>query len=592
MRAHINRLLMSFVIVIVVVSLWSTSYGIEEPLGRERLKGVGLFRLECPEWYIDLDQAGYSDWWFCKIVPGWHCVSYTHEVLSGEWAAAIYYHGILNGGGDPTAPAGTAVWLTDSYICPSWTTNTSFTQVSVAAWDNPANPSGTGKNDEARTVITNGQVNIKIEYEIADLGVVFASPLGVIADPATGAFARSGRYVLLQTYTIMNISGAPLDSMEFYQMLHAHPADTYSPIVISVYDSDPYPDPVLAAYVPFNPKHTVGNFRYDITQWNNAPLDIGKSWLDWIGFSCTVEPNAIPSRSAVGNNLFSGHEGKPPAPGTHWNIESRTLNGLTTIGPNDVAGAETWYFGSLAPDDSVSLTVVLMAGQMDCNKNGVPDLCDIDGGYSDDTNLNGIPDECEWPTEVGLSTLDAFRYDGHVEVVWTTISEVSNGGFNIHRSLNEDGLRARINDELIPARGSELQGASYSFIDGDVVDGFGYYYWLESVDLSGAGTIHAPVLASAAGESPVPSAFGLEQNHPNPFNPITEIKYSLPVDCYVTLEVYDILGRRVATLVNDYQTAGFKSVHWQVDSEFSSGVYFYKLQAGSYIETRKMVLLR
>lgn len=198
-----------------------------------------------------------------------------------------------------------------------------------------------------------------------------------------------------------------------------------------------------------------------------------------------------------------------------------------------------------------------------------------------------------WPTEVGLSTFDAVRYDGRVEVVWTTVSEVSNGGFNIHRSLSEDGPHAPINDELIPGRGSELQGASYSFVDGDVVDGLDYYYWLESIDLSGAGTMHGPVFASAeAGESPVPAAFGLAQNHPNPFNPVTEIKYNLPVDCYVTLEVYDVLGRRVATLVNDYQTAGFKVAHWQVDSEVSSGVYFYKLRAGSYIETRKMVLLR
>jgi len=89
----------------------------------------------------------------------------------------------------------------------------------------------------------------------------------------------------------------------------------------------------------------------------------------------------------------------------------------------------------------------------------------------------------------------------------------------------------------------------------------------------------------------VPTGFSLSQNYPNPFNPITEIKYALPEDCWVRLEIYNILGQRVAILVDGRQKAGYKVVRWDAGS-FSSGIYFYRLKAGDFVQTRKMVLLK
>ena len=89
----------------------------------------------------------------------------------------------------------------------------------------------------------------------------------------------------------------------------------------------------------------------------------------------------------------------------------------------------------------------------------------------------------------------------------------------------------------------------------------------------------------------LPREFVLEQNYPNPFNAITEMKYALARDCWVKLEVYNILGQRVATLVDGEQKAGYKSVRWDAGS-FSSGIYFYRLRAGDFVQTRKMVLIR
>ena len=89
----------------------------------------------------------------------------------------------------------------------------------------------------------------------------------------------------------------------------------------------------------------------------------------------------------------------------------------------------------------------------------------------------------------------------------------------------------------------------------------------------------------------VPKEYMLYQSYPNPFNPSTTIKYSIPNSDKVSIKVFDILGREVATLVNDYKTAGTHSVEFNA-SRFASGVYFYQINTGSYVETKKMVLLR
>jgi hypothetical protein len=111
------------------------------------------------------------------------------------------------------------------------------------------------------------------------------------------------------------------------------------------------------------------------------------------------------------------------------------------------------------------------------------------------------------------------------------------------------------------------------------------------------GTVDNPILLSGKGYSVViPESFNLSQNFPNPFNPITEIQYSIPVDSKVVLNVYDISGRLVKTLISNYQSAGYHSVKWDGSNESgimsSSGIYFYRMTTGEYTEMRKMILLK
>jgi N-acetylneuraminic acid mutarotase len=88
-----------------------------------------------------------------------------------------------------------------------------------------------------------------------------------------------------------------------------------------------------------------------------------------------------------------------------------------------------------------------------------------------------------------------------------------------------------------------------------------------------------------------PKTFLLEQNYPNPFNPSTTIRYQLPVASEVKLEVYDVLGKKVATLVSERQAAGYYQYVWNANG-LTSGVYFYRLQAGGFVETKKMMLVK
>ena len=90
---------------------------------------------------------------------------------------------------------------------------------------------------------------------------------------------------------------------------------------------------------------------------------------------------------------------------------------------------------------------------------------------------------------------------------------------------------------------------------------------------------------------PIPTEYGLDQNYPNPFNPSTRIDYRLPENNYVSLAVYDILGNLVTTLVNQEMEAGYHSVNWNAVG-FSSGIYFYRIHSGSYVSTKKLILLK
>jgi hypothetical protein len=158
-----------------------------------------------------------------------------------------------------------------------------------------------------------------------------------------------------------------------------------------------------------------------------------------------------------------------------------------------------------------------------------------------------------------------------------------------------------IHDALRIRKTSRVPGTpvSYTFVSRD-----GAYVSLSAVDVSAplTGTIPITknttwgpaVFTPATGISTtteVPKAFSLEQNYPNPFNPATSIRYGLPQQMHVSLDVYNLIGQKVATLVNGNQSAGFHEVHFN-GANLPSGVYFYRITADNYVKTLKMVLTK
>jgi hypothetical protein len=105
-------------------------------------------------------------------------------------------------------------------------------------------------------------------------------------------------------------------------------------------------------------------------------------------------------------------------------------------------------------------------------------------------------------------------------------------------------------------------------------------------------TLHIhPSVGIDSENHPVPRQYVLNQNYPNPFNPVTTIKYQIPELSFVTIKVYDVLGNEIETLVNEEKQTGTYEITWYAES-LPSGVYFYRLQAGNFVETKKMVLMK
>jgi len=336
-----------------------------------------------PYFYGKFDDGGFSDWIWYNPSPE-HPVSGNHEVLSGEWGAAIYYDGIDTGPIDSESSERKAMWLSKKFLYPDWFTGSNLDTTQTGAgysWDNPANPGGkNGVPDTAQSTIANDDVEIQIDYEVVDLqyrdpnvwdpnDYLCRSPMGFLEqdnnDPNMfrSAYVYSDRYVFLQTYTIKNISGQTLNNLAFYQMLHSHGADEYDARVNSTYNGIAYEDP-LENYVPYDSIHcvpggnTVGTFCFDITQWNSEPYSGHFSThKDYVGFSCAVTPDWID------NDVYQGGHGAglfKPRKGTHINIENRALNGQDYFYQDEVAGAMGWSLGSIAPNQTVKRTMAFM----------------------------------------------------------------------------------------------------------------------------------------------------------------------------------------------------------------------------------------
>ncbi len=202
----------------------------------------------------------------------------------------------------------------------------------------------------------------------------------------------------------------------------------------------------------------------------------------------------------------------------------------------------------------------------------------------------------EAPLAVELTSLSAVGGDRNVMLNWVTATEVDNYGFSVERrsvrvehspefteTFNEEWLAAG----FVAGSGTSSTPKRYRFVDQDLAPGR-YVYQIVQIDYDGTRTLTQSVEVEVG---QTPAQFVLGPNYPNPFNPLTTIRYGLPQVGKVRLAIYDLLGREVAVLVNGEQSGGWKEVEWNA-STVPSGVYLYRLSAGEFTQTRRLVLLR
>jgi len=198
-------------------------------------------------------------------------------------------------------------------------------------------------------------------------------------------------------------------------------------------------------------------------------------------------------------------------------------------------------------------------------------------GYSLDNIAPGVPG--------GLMAVIA--EDG-IQLSWEMSDEEDFQYFVLEKSTEEAFTDAEV-----------FEMVDTSYLDLDYILNESNYYRLAAVDHAGnvsdySDVVDAVVL-SIDGDL-IPEVFALHQNYPNPFNPSTQIRYDLPEDAMVSITIFDVIGRKVKSLVNTTQLAGYRSVRWDATNGFgepvSAGMYIYLIQAGQFTQTRKMVLLK
>jgi hypothetical protein len=194
----------------------------------------------------------------------------------------------------------------------------------------------------------------------------------------------------------------------------------------------------------------------------------------------------------------------------------------------------------------------------------------------------------EMVVPVELIAFTASAHGKEVTLSWTTATELNNQGFEIQRKFGNSNF---VTIGSIRGHGTTTSPNNYTYVD-KLTDAGKYFYRLQQIDFGGKYEYSQIVEVNW---SPF-TTYKLEQNYPNPFNPTTTISYAIPLlggarGGLVTLKVYDVLGSEVKTLISKELEAGYHSIDFNA-SDLPSGVYFYQLRAGSFIETKRMLLLK
>lgn len=301
--------------------------------------------------------------------------------------------------------------------------------------------------------------------------------------------------------------------------------------------------------------------------------------------------------------LYYNLSGVNPAVNFETNLPAGSVTGASAKGSNTVVNDTTQV------DNGYTMEMVIHLDQLGFTS--VPEfvqvlinLFDPDGytGSNPPYGPIGAYYKCWWGSEWGpamrkinmssvtlpveLTSFAAISNGSSVELNWSTATEKNNRGFEIQKSA--DGTNYMVIG-FVNGNGTTTEQNAYSFVDNNNNTGK-YYYRLKQLDFDGSYNLSDVV----AVEVTAPVEFALNQNYPNPFNPSTTLQFSIPEQSHVVVKVFDMLGKEVATIVNDNLAAG---LHQQVfnATNFASGNYVYQLNvvtvSGKTLNTAKIMTL-
>jgi len=342
--------------------------------------------------------------------------------------------------------------------------------------------------------------------------------------------------------------------------------------------------------IAFGSSRVYAGGSYD---WFYYSTNDGTSW-NWEGSSSglTKAPLSLAVNSL--GNIFAGTSGsgifKSTDLGVSWTQMNTNLGSLyintIAINTSDVIYAGTTN-GIYTSTDNGSHWVSNNSGLTNTDIRSIafdPSSTNVFAGAYKSDGTGGI-----WQSvatlPVELTTFTVSKSGNTAFLKWNTATEMNNYGFGVEK---RDAGKAEWNKiGFIKGNGTSNAPHQYSFIDKEPAKGK-YAYRLRQIDNDGSFKYSKSVELE---NNSTPTSFSLAQNFPNPFNPSTMISFDLPLNSFVSLKVYDMIGREVETILSEGMSAGSYSRQWNA-MNVPSGVYFYRLQAGSFIETKKLVLLR
>ena len=259
-----------------------------------------------------------------------------------------------------------------------------------------------------------------------------------------------------------------------------------------------------------------------------------------------------------------------------------------SVNPMVVAATSDWQLISFSVQ-AANLTGGLNVNSTLSGVTGVRILHSAAGGSKGDAvaaqiGLDNITAVSQ-PVPVELNSFSAYVSGKTVKLDWSTATETNNLRFDVQRKY--DAIEWQTIGSL-KGNGTTTQAQHYSFSDDlSTYSSLKIFYRLKQIDLDGSFSYSNEISV----DNNIVSSFELEQNYPNPFNPSTKIKFNIPMTEKVKIEVFNAVGNKVATLLNEVKEAGSHEIQLNADN-WATGAHFYKISAGNFSATKKMLLIK